>query len=493
MVTKKQVGVFIRVSTDMQVKDESPEHHIKRAELYAEQKDWQIMEIYRLDGVSGKSVMEHPETKRMLVDIKRGHITGLVFSKLARLARNTIELLQFSKMFQQHNADLISLSESIDTSTPAGRFFFALISSLAEWERDEISVRVSASIPIRAKLGKSLGGAAPFGYRWENKVLLIDEKEAPVRKLMYQVFLEQRRIKTTADILSNMGHRTRKGDKFSANTVYRLLRDPLAKGERRANYTKSLGAGKQWQFKPASEWVIIACPAIIEASIWNECNRILDESEGKRKKTGRKAQYLLTGFVTCHCGTGMYITHSSKNYACKSCKNRIPSDDLDHIYQEYLKGYSTEITPEALLKETRTDLVEKETLFNEIVTERDKLTKQMEELVKMRLEGDMSKETFPTHFKPLEERVAQLNEQLPELEAIIDFLRIQQVSADEVLSETKTLYDRWTDMPFEEKRGIVETITSSISIGKEDITIKLAYLPSLSRNEGHNGHTHRDS
>ncbi len=493
MAIKKQVGVFIRVSTDMQVKEESPEHHIKRAQLYAEAKDWQIMEIYRLDGVSGKSVMDHPETKRMLADIKSGHITGLVFSKLARLARNTIELLQFSKFFQNHNADLISLSESIDTSTPAGRFFFALISSLAEWEREEISARVQASVPIRAKLGKSLGGAAPFGYRWENKVLLIDEKEAPIRKLMHEIFLEQRRIKTTADILNKMGYRTRKNELFSDNTVNRLLRDPMAKGERRANYTKSLGAGKQWQFKPASEWVIIPCPAIISAELWDECNRILDEQEIKRKKPGRKAIYLLTGFVTCHCGKGMYITHASKNYACKKCKNRIPADDLDEIYHEYLQGYATETTPEIYLQKTGADLAEKEQLFAATVTERNKLAKRMDELVQMRLDGELSKDTFPSHYKPLEERVTQLDEQIPQLEAEIDFKRIQQLSADTVLTEAKALYDHWPKLPFEDRRAVVEKITDQIVIGKDSITITLVYEPIFSRNEGHDRQNFRGS
>jgi site-specific DNA recombinase len=493
MTTMKRVGVFIRVSTDMQVKDESPEHHIKRAELYSQAKDWQIMEIYRLDNVSGKSVMEHPEAKRMLADVASGHITGLVFSKLARVARNNIELLQLSKYFQQHNADLISLAESIDTSTPAGRFFFALIAALAEWEREEISARVAASVPIRAKLGKSLGGAAPFGYRWENKTLLINEKEAPIRRLMYTVFQEQRRIKTTADILNSMGHRTRKGELFSDNTVNRLLRDPMAKGERRANYTKSLGAGKQWQFKPASEWVLIPCPAIVDPEIWDECNRILDEQEAKRKKPGRKALHLLTGYVTCHCGNGMYITHASNNYACKKCKNRIPAIDLDGIYQDNLKSYLTENDPDQYHEELRVNLEEKERLFNAMVAERTKLSKRMEQLVNMRLDGELDKEAFAELYKPIETQVAQMNERLPEMESEIDFQRIQRLSVDTALTDAKSLYDQWGDMTFDQKRGIVETITSQIVIGKEDIDIKFAYQPTFSRNEGLHRHTNMDS
>jgi site-specific DNA recombinase len=476
---EKPIGIWIRVSTEDQAQGESPKHHEMRALSYAESRGWKVVETYHLEGVSGKSVMEHPETKRMMSDVRKKRIAGLIFSKLARLARNTKELLEFSEYFREHGADLVSLQESIDTSTPHGRLFYTMIAAMAEWEREEIASRVAASVPIRARLGKPIGGPPPLGYRWHEKRMEIHPEEAPIRRLIYELFREHRRLKTVAEILNAAGHRGRKGKPFRDTTVEQLLTDPSAKGIRRANYTKMV-KGKR-VLKPESEWIFVACPAIISEELWEECNALLQRRKASHKPVAKRAVYVFAGYVFCACGEKMYVRSNTPKYVCMACRTKIPITDLDRVFQSELEQFT--LSPEAIaawLAQGSEAVAGKEDLLGALLRERERLVKEADKLYRLYQEDALTVDGFREWHRPLEERLVGLGGEIPRLQGEIDFLKVKTVMQDDIVSRTRDLAQNWLTMDLPQKRTVVESLLKRIAIHPDTVEIVFANLPPLS-------------
>lgn len=476
----KRVGIWIRVSSEEQAEGDSPEHHRVRAEMYANSRGWKVMEIYDLAGVSGRSVVDHPEAKRMMADVKRGHIQALVFSKLARLTRNAKELMEFSDFFQVHQADLVSLSESIDTSSPAGRLFFNLVGCMAQWEREEIADRIKSSVLVRAKMGKPLSGKAPYGYMWKDKKLAVQPEEAPVRRLIYELFDEHKRIKAVARMLNTRGYRTRNNKKWSDTAVRFQLRDPTPKGIHRRNYTSNTQGGKKLVIKPENEHIFNEVEAIVSAELWERCNAYLDARYMKRERRPAKLPaHIFSGFVTCHCGAKMYVPMRTPKYTCQKCRNSIGCQDLEEIFLEEVKGYL--VKPEnvqAYLKKAGSALTEKQTLLDKRQKEAEKLTLDTERMLRLYLDGNIGPEDFKKFNQPLSVQRGQLDEELARLQAEIDVLKIDNLSSEQMVTEAIDLHTRWPEMTLEEKRRVAELMVRTIVIGDGEIEFNLVQLPS---------------
>jgi site-specific DNA recombinase len=476
---KKRVGIWIRVSTEDQAQGDSPELHERRARDYASFNEWDVVEVYDLASISGKTVVENAEAKRMMADVKRGHISGLIFSKLARLCRNKKELEEFAEFFRMHNADMISLQERIDTSTPAGRLFYSMIAAMAQWEREETVDRVNASIAVRAKIGAPLGGPATFGYEWKDKKLVPDPKEAPVRKLMYELFLKHRRKKTVVRLLNDAGHRTRKGVKFTSKTLTRLLQDPTAKGIHRVNYTTRNGHNDQCTLKPESEWHLHEVERLVSDEVWEECNRLIDDSYSKQKRPAKKPVHVFAGVAHCACGEKMYVPSNSPKYVCRACRNKIPIVDLDEFYREEIKDFS--LSPQGIadyLKSSNRTAEEKDRLLTVQREELQRVKKEIQRTNELYQQEKLDADGFAEFYAPLNERKKQIEATLPRLEAELDTLKVNTLSTEEIATQAASLYDRWQTMPPDEKREMVQLITQKIVIDKDEITISLYYSPS---------------
>ena len=480
MKAGKQIGIWLRVSTEDQVKGESLDVHEARARSYADSKGWRVAETYRLEAVSGKRVADHPEARRMLTDIKRGHVTGLIFSKLARLSRNNRELLDFAEVFQSHNADLISLAENIDTSSPAGRMFFNMLAAMANWEREEIVARVRASVPIRAAMGRPMGGQAQYGYKWEDKKFVIVPEEATVRKLMYELFLELRRFRTVARVLNERGYRTRTGKLWAGSSIERLMRDPTAKGVKRYNYTTQIEEGRAWVAKPESEWVHHPCEPIVSEELWNSVNDMLTEKKLAGVRQSRTAKTLFGGLCHCQCGGKMYVPSNMKKYVCdvQGCRRKIPIDTLEAIFQSELDTFA--FAPETL-DENKRRMSDALQATSDLIEGHEqniaRLDSQIDSLLALHQSGAIDQDGFAKRYKPLGDRNRELAAELPRLIEKRQKLSTNLNRQADVVAETQDVAQRYPAMPFADRRRLVETVVERVIVGDEEVEFGYLFDP----------------
>ncbi len=492
-----QVGIWIRVSTEDQARGESPKNHEARARMYAELKGWTVVEMYDLSGVSGKQVSDHPEAKRMFSDVAAGKIKALIFSKLARLARNTRELLDFSDYFEKHNANLVSLEESLDTSTPAGRLLYTVIGALAQWEREEISARVAASIPIRARAGKPTGGPGPFGYMWnEERKLVPNPDEAPAVKRAFELYLEIGKLLTTCERLNKEGYRTRRGT-FRPVTLKRFLTDTAYKGLRRVNYSKSKGFKKSWVLKPQEDWVFVEVESLVDEATWEKVNALLAKNaRHSQKAVPKEGKHLFSGLLVCSCGSKLYVMPypgmKVPRYVCRECRFKLNEDVLEDHFQKALKTMI--LRPEELtaVKDYEADREEKEERLGLLKREIKTVDGKIDTLLDLVGDQTIDRATFTERFMPLKERKEQILDEIPRLQAEIDFAKANSTAKDYLLERATNFASMWPVLNDDEKRRLVQDLVDQIEIGDDSLHFVLSYNPGL-RVIGKDTHNHRGS
>jgi site-specific DNA recombinase len=175
----------------------------------------------------------------------------------------------------------------------------------------------------------------------------------------------------------------------------------------------------------------------------------------------------------------MYVPTDTPKYVCSKCRNKIPIVDLEAIFYEELKAFF--LSPKEVAKHLEhadEHLGERAALLDTLRKQQDELRQETQRVYKLYVEGRIDGEGFAQFYKPLQERQRQLDDEVPRVQAEVDVLKINHLSADQVLSEANDLYARWPSLSRDEKQKIVESITDSIIIGSGEIGINLCHLPS---------------
>jgi DNA invertase Pin-like site-specific DNA recombinase len=126
---------------------------------YAERRGFQVIDEYRDEGISGAKD-RRPQLDRLMADARKRRFDVVIVARFDRFARSVSHLLRALEEFDHLGIDFISLSESIDTSTPVGKMIFTVLGAVAELERSIIRERVQAGVDRARRQGKRFGRPA---------------------------------------------------------------------------------------------------------------------------------------------------------------------------------------------------------------------------------------------------------------------------------------------------------------------------------------------
>jgi DNA invertase Pin-like site-specific DNA recombinase len=150
----KRAVLYLRVSTRNH--GQTTETQAVALREYVGHRGFTLVEEYKDEGISGAKD-SRPALDRLMKDARARKFDVVIVARFDRFARSVSHLLRALEEFSHLGIDFISLSESIDTSTPVGRMIFTVLGAVAELERNLIKERVQMGIHRARKQGKALG------------------------------------------------------------------------------------------------------------------------------------------------------------------------------------------------------------------------------------------------------------------------------------------------------------------------------------------------
>jgi len=451
---EKVAAIYIRVSTEYQAEEGySIDAQKERLEAYCVSKGIKNYEFYIDGGFSGSNI-ERPEMQRLIADTKKGKISHVIVYKLDRLSRSQKDTLYLIEdVFNPHNADFVSINESMDTSSPMGRLMLGILSAFAQLERENIKERTRMGMLERVKSGLWMGGGrVPFGYDYDREQgILVPNKDAETVRKIYDLYLRNYSANKIANMLGL------KYDKLVTQII-----------DRKSNIGIIEYNGVEYKGKHEP---------LIDEDTFYKAQQIRQD---KMKKAQTSSGNLLTGIVYCgHCGAKMryqnwgndgkhftcYSKQSSKPYLVKDpdCDNDNPrTNDVEEVVIADLFQFALEIQkitdnekriePEELLEAQIRQISEKiKRLYNIYASDGNEL---LLETIKQNQE-EMA--TLQSQLK-LEQERGQIKAKL-----------------ERVKEDIKNLQDVWEHMNIEEKRNVIFNSIERVEYYKGKINIKYAF------------------
>jgi site-specific DNA recombinase len=297
-------AAYIRYSSNMQDDSFSLEAQERQIAHRAGQESIQIVQTFADPATSAYSNKYRPGIEAMLEAARQGKFEVLYVHKVDRLARRLEWAIEIVRKLQSYGVNLKAVEQNFDLATPEGKLMFHLLSSLGEFYSDNLSKETHKGKYERAMQGYH-NGWTTWGYTseqmGERKLAVPDPQLVPLVKKAFEMYATGLYYdQQIADWINEQGVKTRKGRKFTKDTVREILQNPFYIGYVRFRGTFVTGK----PYRSINDLVKGLHQPIVDEDIFQVCQavRASRRSVVKTSQITRRV-YLLSGLLVCdQCG-----------------------------------------------------------------------------------------------------------------------------------------------------------------------------------------------
>lgn len=334
-----RVTFYARVSSEKDEQLNSLDNQVSYyTDLIKSNKNWSYVDGYIDEGISGISTQKRENFHRMISDAKLGMFDFIITKEISRFARNTLDSIKFTRELLNDGVGVFFQNDNINTLDEDSELRLTIMSGIAQDELRKLSSRIKFGHQQAIKNKVVIGNSRIFGYKKDNKKLVIDPEEAAmVRELFTLYATDQYSMKQIEDLFWAKGYRNLNGNKIAHSTMSNIISNPKYKGYYCGNKVKVIDMfTKKQKFLEPEEWVMFKdetgeiVPAIVSEELWDKANAVLTRRSHDVKNRQNKCNHanLLTGKLFCtHCGKPFYRRESKdKSGNCNSiwiCSGKI--------------------------------------------------------------------------------------------------------------------------------------------------------------------------
>lgn len=187
---KLRVAAYARVSSD----SEDQENSLAAQTRYytsqiTEKPQWEMVDIYADDGISGTSMEKRADFLRLMKDCRRGLIDKILVKSISRFARNTTECLESVRELQAMGISVYFEKENIDTGRISSEMMLTIFASFAQQESESISGNMTWAWQKRMENGTFIPSSQPYGYCVIDGQIVVDELRAKHIRTIFSLYL----------------------------------------------------------------------------------------------------------------------------------------------------------------------------------------------------------------------------------------------------------------------------------------------------------------